>query len=285
MGGVDDQKTMGPGGPTTGHIGDEGHSGDAPRRRRWGLYGAIGLIPLLGVLALVWIASSLGPAPEAEWALVPGAGVDVTQQTFGLVFSPTSVEPTTGVIFYPGGKVDYRSYAALAREMVEARDVVVVIVPMTLDLAVLSEDRADQVIEAMPEIESWVIAGHSLGGMAACSYLSEHAESGKDDVRGLVLLASYPPEGVDLSGIAEEGVEAVVSVTASNDLVLDAEAFESARERLPEDTVYVEIEGGNHSQFGSYGQQPGDGAATISAQEQRAAVIEAIGLALDAAAG
>ena len=35
---------------------------------------------------------------------------------------------------------------------------------------------------------------------------------------------------------------------------------------LPADAQFVVIEGGNHSQFGNYGLQPGDNEATITAQ-------------------
>ena len=38
----------------------------------------------------------------------------------------------------------------------------------------------------------------------------------------------------------------------------------------------VEIEGGNHAQFGNYGPQEGDLPATISAEEQQAQTVEAI---------
>ena len=38
----------------------------------------------------------------------------------------------------------------------------------------------------------------------------------------------------------------------------------------------VEIEGGNHAQFGNYGPQKGDLPATISAEEQQAQAVEAI---------
>ena len=38
----------------------------------------------------------------------------------------------------------------------------------------------------------------------------------------------------------------------------------------------VEIEGGNHAQFGNYGPQKGDPPAAISAQEQQAQTVAAI---------
>ncbi len=38
----------------------------------------------------------------------------------------------------------------------------------------------------------------------------------------------------------------------------------------------VEIKGGNHAQFGSYGEQYGDGTAAIPAEEQRKITVDAI---------
>ena len=38
----------------------------------------------------------------------------------------------------------------------------------------------------------------------------------------------------------------------------------------------MEIQGGNHAQFGNYGPQKGDAPATISAEEQQARTVEAV---------
>ena len=46
----------------------------------------------------------------------------------------------------------------------------------------------------------------------------------------------------------------------------------------------VEIEGGNHAQFGNYGPQKGDLPATISAEEQQARTVAAIEEFLEEAA-
>ena len=42
------------------------------------------------------------------------------------------------------------------------------------------------------------------------------------------------------------------------------------RRLLPETTAWVEIKGGNHSQFGHYGHQLFDGRATITREAQQA---------------
>ncbi len=49
-----------------------------------------------------------------------------------------------------------------------------------------------------------------------------------------------------------------------------------ARRNLPPDTHDVRIDGGNHSQFGYYGFQPGDWPATITREEQQRLTLDAV---------
>jgi hypothetical protein len=44
---------------------------------------------------------------------------------------------------------------------------------------------------------------------------------------------------------------------------------------LPSGTVFVAIEGGNHAQFGWYGDQSGDNPATISREDQQEQIVQA----------
>jgi len=44
---------------------------------------------------------------------------------------------------------------------------------------------------------------------------------------------------------------------------------------LPPTTVYVEISGGNHAQFGYYGDQSGDNPATITREAQQSETLNA----------
>jgi hypothetical protein len=53
------------------------------------------------------------------------------------------------------------------------------------------------------------------------------------------------------------------------------DSIEASISLLPADTEYIVIEGGNHSQFGNYGLQPGDNVATIGWEEQQAQAVEA----------
>jgi len=136
------------------------------------------------------------------------------------------------------------------------------IMKMPFNLAILNTDAIEKLeIDTSNDVPTY-LSGHSLGGASAALYLAKEP----DTVDGLVFLAAYAAKGSDLSAVDFP----VVSITASNDGILDWVTFETNQSLLPEDTTYNEIEGGNHANFGSYGQQDGDGENTISREEQQA---------------
>jgi pimeloyl-ACP methyl ester carboxylesterase len=138
---------------------------------------------------------------------------------------------------------------------------------MPLNLAVFGADRANDVINAYPQIQHWAVGGHSLGGAMAARYANTHP----DRVQGLVLYASYP----DTSNNLSQQKIAVVSIFGTSDGVATPNKVEGAKPLLPSDALFVPIEGGDHSQFGWYGLQPGDNPAAISRQEQQAQAVNA----------
>ena len=174
-------------------------------------------------------------------------------------------EPTAGLIFYPGGKVEHTAYAPLLHACAE-NGILCTLVQMPGNLAVLDANAADGLQEAYPEITSWYIAGHSLGGAMASNYAAAHPE----DFDGLILLAAYSTK--DLTGTPLR----VLSVYGSEDGVMNRESYEKNRANLPADTTEVVLDGGCHAQFGSYGPQDGDGVPTISGEEQVRQTTEAI---------
>ena len=172
-----------------------------------------------------------------------------------VIFEPQ--DATSGVIFYPGGKVEHHAYEKLLAEL--AREgILCVIVKMPFNLAVLNMNAADGIREEYPEIEKWYIGGHSLGGSMAASYLKKNA----DDYEGLILLGSYSTADLSESDLA------VLSVYGSEDKVMNREKYEKNKSNLPGDFTEIVIEGGCHAHFGMYGAQDGDGTPTISNQEQ-----------------
>lgn len=225
--------------------------------KKWCIVG-ISLVAVLLALVIGWgvyVGDYYAAEVTAVAAMAGSEMVSVQKTDKMTVFSPEN--PTAGFLFYPGGKVEYTAYAPLMLALAE-QDVLCVLIPMPCNLAVLNPNAAEGISEQFQEIENWYIGGHSLGGSMAASYAAKHPE----ELGGLVLLAAYST--ADLTG---SGLE-VLSMYGSEDGILNMEKYESCRGNLPENTVEVIIRGGNHAGFGSYGEQDGDGEASVSAAEQ-----------------
>ena len=196
----------------------------------------------------------------ALFAMESSDTITVTNEHGLAVFAPKN--PQVGLIFYPGGKVEYTAYAPLMQMLAE-NGVLCAIPHMPLNLAVMGVDAAEEISEQFPKIETWYIGGHSLGGSMAASHAS-HC----DKVKGLILLAAYST--VDLSN---NGLR-VLSIYGSEDGVLNTEKYAEYFPNLPSDTTEIPLRGGNHAGFGFYGPQDGDGEASISREEQIARTAE-----------
>ena len=185
-----------------------------------------------------------------------------------IIFEPEGA--TKGLIFYPGGKVEYTAYVPLMQACAE-EGILCILVEMPFHLAVFDINAADGIQEEYPEIEDWYIGGHSLGGSMAASYLASNAE----DYEGLILLGSYST--ADLSGTDL----AVLSVFGSKDTVMNREKYEENRSNLPSGFTEYVIHGGCHAYFGMYGAQEGDGAPTITNEDQIRLTVENIAMLME----
>jgi len=232
-------------------------------KRWWWLLLVVPILALAGFV--IWANTPALPMSEALSALQSVAGVVVETEPW-LVFRPAGEEPVVGLIFYPGGRVDPRAYAPAAR-VIAANGYLVVIVPMPLNLAILSPDQALKVIDAFPQVDRWAVGGHSLGGAMASRFVYQHP----DAVKGLLLWASYPAASDDLSDLDL----AVISIYGTLDGLASEEEVVDSRDLLPADTRWVAVEGGNHAQFAWYGPQSGDNPATISRDDQQELVVAA----------
>lgn len=165
---------------------------------------------------------------------------------------------TKGVIIYPGGLVTPESYAVLARKIAE-KGYVVIIAKFPFNLAVIDPYQAEILKEYFPTIKNWTIMGHSLGGTMAAKVVDE-----KGGFNRLILLAAYPANNNDLY---TENVE-VISIYGTEDGILNLDNLENTKSLLPKNTQYIKIPGGNHSQFGNYGQQKDDKEAKTTQDRQ-----------------
>lgn len=189
---------------------------------------------------------------EAVDDFLDGKNIEYSEDSHGnLVFAPEGAR--LGFIFYPGGKVEKEAYIPLMVSLAE-RGVHCVLLDLSFNLAILDMNAAEGISEEYPKIEGWYVGGHSLGGVAAASFAAENS------VLGIVLLASYPT--VDISTVP------TLSVYGSLDGVMNMEKYNEGKALLPGDAREYVIEGGNHSGFGMYGHQAGDGESTLAETEQ-----------------
>lgn len=234
------------------------------RLSKWLLPVFLLLLLLVGGF-VIWASQAAPPMSEALSALQSDNRVTVEAGEW-LVFEPVGDEPNTGLIIYPGARVDARAYAPAAHA-IAANGYLVVIVPMPLNLAVFGADRADDIIDAYPRVQRWAMAGHSLGGVMAAHFAHDNPVR----VQGLVLWASYPQES---DSLAQSAIP-VTSIYGTLDGLSTEENIEASRKLLPSDTRWVVIEGGNHAQFGWYGPQDGDLPAKINHSEQQKQIVSA----------
>lgn len=230
-------------------------------------FAAIGLLvlTLIGVVGmLIWAETGTYPARDvALSALKPSDNLSIEEDPW-ITFTPAD-KTETGLIFYPGGLVEPAAYAPVLHTIAE-EGVLVVITPMPLNLAIFHTDAASSVIESYPNISTWILAGHSLGGASAAIF----AEKNPTSIDALALWDSYPPNSADLSG----STLPVISIFGTTNGQPNTDNFNDKRHLLPTSTEFVAIEGANHAQFGDYGPQKGDVDASLSLAGQHEKVAE-----------
>ena len=224
------------------------------RCKKWFLAGGTVLL-LLAILAGVffWYVSDYYPAEDtALEVLSQGSGITVRDNL--TILSP-SYATDTAIIFYPGAKVEAEAYLPLL-DQIRQTGVTCILVHMPFHMAIFDANAAEEVMAQFPEYQHWYMAGHSMGGAMASQFAADHP----DEVDGLILLGAYlygdyPDEDtLTIYGSLNQSVEDHIDYTEN----------------------IVEIEGGNHAQFGNYGPQKGDLPATISAEEQQEQTVAAI---------
>ena len=224
------------------------------RRKKLLLAGGIILL-ILAILAGVffWYVSDYYRAEDVALAVTTQSS-GISQQDNLTILSPTY--PTdTAIIFYPGAKVEAEAYLPLL-DQIRQTGVICILVHMPFHMAIFDANAAEEVMAQFPEYQHWYMAGHSMGGAMASQFASEHP----DEVDGLILMGAYiygdypDDDTLTIYGSLNQSVEDNIDYTEN----------------------IVEIEGGNHAQFGNYGPQKGDLPATISAEEQQEQTVEAI---------
>jgi len=244
-------------------------------RRIWATFGLIATVVFAAWMYFGYRASSAAVA-----AMRSDANVIVSTEDGVFRFTPpaslTKKQPV-GLLFFAGSVVDPRAYAPLAHEIALA-GYPVTIVPLprrgmfggadSPELMTLANNAAN----LDERVSQWIIGGHSRGAVVAIKFEELLRTMGANTVAGLLLVGTTHPRDVDLSKLKLP----VTKIVGTNDGVAPMAKVEANRRLLPESTRWVRIEGGNHSQFGWYGFQPGDHFASISRDEQHMQLVAAI---------
>ena len=232
------------------------------KTRKWKfrvLVPVFALIDALVIAFLLWASAYYHADDTAVKAMQSDGVVTVEQTKSGWLFDGPSDDKA--LIFYPGAKVDAKAYAPILRLLAQ-EDMDVYLVNMPLHLAFFGIGKAGEIIENSA-YEQYYISGHSLGGAMAASYAAEHVS----DFKGMILFAAYPTQ--------ETAIDTLV-IYGSEDGVLNMARIAEAPNLVSGNYSEVVIDGGNHAQFGNYGEQKGDGEAGISAEDQQTQTIQAI---------
>ena len=238
--------------------------------RAWVTTGSIA-----GIIFVGWSLWAYRASGEAHGALVSDKAVAVVTGDGYWRFQP-GAPAKLGLLFFPGALVDPVAYAPLTRA-VAARGHTVLLVQVPRRGAMggaESQELVERYSRAVREVEAaggpvrWVVGGHSRGGVIS----SALARTRPPYVVGLVLIGTSHPRDFSLSHLELP----VTQIFGTRDTVADVDKVVAARRNLPPSLTVVEIDGGNHSQFGYYGFQPGDWPATITREEQQRRTVDAI---------
>lgn len=237
---------------------------------------------LLSLLIISLLIKGCSKLPDEN--IINGLSQQLEETDDFIILSSQNVKPTKTFIFYPGGLVDPHSYLKWQDELVASvPDLRIVTVKMPSNLAVLSSEKGQLVFEIFENTELWIAGGHSLGGAMSTDLVYKN----QSKIEGLLYLAAYPN-----NNNLKEYSGSVFSISAEFDGLTTAGDISSHVEDLPEaynmssendfpnqiqgKTLYYQIKGGNHAQFGDYGEQDEDGESTITREEQQSKLISLI---------
>ena len=191
-------------------------------------------------------------------ALSSTGSYNVVDNSNYITFTPTANKSSIGIIFYPGAKVQPEAYSVIASKLA-MNGYTTIIVKMPFNLAIFGVNKADDVIALHPEISTWVIGGHSLGGVFASDYAVNH----QSKIKGVIYLAAYPNTN------ASNATFKALSIRGSLDGLATTNQISENLNKFPANTTFITITGGNHANFGNYGLQEGDNNSTIRNKNSR----------------
>lgn len=218
-------------------------------------------LAILAGVVIVYFGMSYQPGDTAAAALEDMGSVQVTETEEYILFDGAGTEDA--LVFYPGARVEAAAYSPLMMRLAE-NGTDCYLCRIKYNFAMLDAEAAEDVRAAAGNNSDrhWYLGGHSLGGVTAAGLVTQGETADEtSDWDGIVLLAAYPNAPITVPAILIYG---------TNDGIVEPEEYGRIVEDglWPEDFTEVRLEGGNHAQFGDYGEQNGDNKAEMSFDEQ-----------------
>lgn len=162
------------------------------------------------------------------------------------------------IILFQGGLTDPKAYAPLCRKIAE-EGFSCHVIKMGWRLPQYDYQKVTEIFDL--ESGNYIIGGHSQGGKMAAQLVYENPTL----FRGLYLMGTSHPRDIDLSSVE---IPTLKFYAEHDGLASIGEVMEN-KNKLPNNSEVLFIEGGNHSQFGYLGTLFMDGNADISIKNQQ----------------
>lgn len=225
------------------------------------------------IFSTAWLANSVRTKGVQDWQLASDHECEFTDNGQTITLRPRSNSRDVEILFFCGSGVAAEAYVPLLRPLTE-EGVSIHIVRLPWRFAPLESHKAEAVqralaiIAAKPKPTRWIVAGHSLGAALTCRLV----QGSPENVTGAILIATTHPKVMDLSLSSLS----VMKINGGLDGVAPIETSRNNAHLLPSNTIWVTIDGANHSQFAHYGPQLFDGTPTISRDQQQEQTRQAI---------
>lgn len=237
----------------------------SPRSRR----------PIVTWLKRIWITAGILAMLYMAWTFqahrvemetyhqLPAITMSDSDEMISFISDTTSTLPQ--VLFYPGGLVAPKAYVPLAAQLAtEGYDVHIIKMPFRM--ANQGHELILELFDLHDPTRTYYLGGHSQGAKMAAQFVYEHPEA----IDGLFLLGTSHPRDIDMSHL----IIPTLKVYAEHDGLASVPEVMANKHKMPSGSLFKEIKGANHSQFGYFGTMIMDESAEISREVQHQQTVD-----------
>ncbi len=227
------------------------------------LIGIISLFVIIGGSLISYVSTYSKANEDAIKAMESNQFVEVINTKKYIAYEPVNTY-TKGLVIYPTKLVEPTIYSRLCQDLA-SRNILVVVAKMPLNLPSLGKSAGNKILEEYKDVSNWYLAGHLTGGITASKYLKDNYQKYK----GMIYLGSYS------NNYLNENLK-LLSILGTKDSVINIDKFNKSANSYLKNADFIEIKGGNHTQFGDFDLARKDSKASISYTEQRIQTLNAI---------